>query len=105
MGRSDEAWEDVGEQFRKLGSMFRDHFEARGAGEDADADSEGDVNEAVRSFTENLQTAFSAVVDTVTDPDVHDEARQTAGSFFEALGTTFSDLGADMRKQDDEETD
>ena len=97
MGR-DEAWEDVGEQFKKLGGMFRDHFEAQ-QGEGA---SDADVDESVRNFGENVQAAFAALIDSVKDPEVHDGAREAAGSFFEALGSTFSELGADVRQRDDE---
>ena len=98
MSRPEEAWEDVGEQFKKLGAMFRDHLEQSKEEREGSA---ADVDEAVRGFRDNLQTAFSAMIDTASDPDVHDEARRTAGSFFEALGTTFSQLGSDLRRSED----
>ena len=104
MSRSDEAWEDVGEQFKKLGAMFRDHYEAQRSDEPSEAD-ELEVDEAVRSFGDNLRSALGAVIETVTDADVHGEARQTAGSFLEALGTTFGELGADLRRRPDEDAD
>jgi hypothetical protein len=93
MSRSEEAWEDVAEQFRKLGALFRDHYEAR-----TELDEE-DVSEAVQGLGENLRAALGAAVDTITDSNVHEEARDTAGSFLEALGSTFSQLGADLRQR------
>ena len=103
MSRSDEAWEDVGEQFRKLGAMFRDHYEAQRS-EPVEADDQ-EVTEAVRSFGENMRSALGALIETVTDSEVHGEARQTAGSFLEALGSTFNELGADLRQRTDEDSD
>lgn len=99
MSRSEEAWEDVGDQFQKLGSMFRAHFESQESEEATDFMSDDEVTEAVHSFGESIKTAFGAVADAVTDPDVQTEARQTAGSLFEALGTTFSELGAEIAKK------
>lgn len=104
MSRSDEAWEDVGEQFKKLGAMFRDHYEAQRSDELSEAD-ELEVNEAVRSFSDNMRSAVSALIEALTDSELHGEARQTAGSFLEALGTTFGELGADLRSRPDEDAD
>ena len=104
MNRSDEAWEDVGEQFRKLGAMFRDHYEAQRPEGLSEAEEE-EVSEAVRSFADNMRSALGALIETVTDSEVHGEARQTAGSFLEALGTTFAELGADLRRRGDDDAD
>ena len=104
MSRSDEAWEDVGEQFKKLSAMFRDHYEAQRPEEGPDVD-EREMSEAVRSFGDNMRSALGALIETVTDSEVHGEARQTAGSFLEALGTTFGELGADLRRRPDEDAD
>jgi hypothetical protein len=93
MSQSDQAWEDVGEQFKKLGAMFREHYEAQRT------ETEEEVTEAVRGFSENMRSALGAVIETVTDSDVHEEARDTAGSFLEALGATFSQLGADLKRR------
>ena len=103
MSRTEDAWEDVGDQFKKLGSLFRGHFEAQETGEPDEILSDSEVGEAVRSFGESVQTALGAVVDTVTDPAVHEEARHTAGSILEALGETFAGLGEDLRDRDEEE--
>jgi hypothetical protein len=104
MSRSEEAWEDVGEQFKKLGAMFRHHYESRGE-EGAEAASEEEVTEALHTARDNIKTAFGAAMDTVVDPDVHEESRQTAAAVFEALGATFSELGTDLRRRQSEEDD
>ncbi len=98
MSQSDEAWNDVGEQFKKLGSMFKHHYEAQERDEGTEVVSEGEVRDAVRSLGESIRTAFATVGDAVTDPEVQEEARQTAASLFDALGATFSELGDDISK-------
>ena len=102
MSQADEAWNEVGEQFKKLGSMFKQHFET----EPEPSVSEDEVKEAVHTLGESIKTAFSAFGDAVTDPELQEEARQTAGSFFDALGTTFSEVGAEIseRREQDEDS-
>ena len=99
MSGSDESWSEVGDQFKKLGSIFRRHYEERGASEVEEAG--GDVEAAVSSAVESIKQAFGAVSDSVTDPEMKEEARQTAGSFLEALGATFSDLGKEITEKRD----
>jgi hypothetical protein len=95
MSQSAEAWNQVGEQFEKLGTMFQDHYQARSA-KGEDVASRQDIEEAVHVLGESLKTAFGAFGDAVADPDLQDEARRTAGSIFEAFAATFSDLGAEV---------
>ena len=40
----------------------------------------------------------------IADQEIRTEARQTAGSFFDALGATFAELGADIAKQRDQDS-
>ena len=98
MNQSDEAWNEVGEQFKKLGSVFRHHYEAQSESEE-EAVSDDDVAAAVQTIGESIKTAVRAVGDTVNDPNLAAETRRTAGSFFDALGATFSDLGAEITKR------
>jgi predicted HAD superfamily phosphohydrolase len=98
MSQSEEAWNDVGEQFRKLGSMFKHHYEAQEHDEGTEVVSEGEVRDAVRTLGESIRTAYVTVGDAIKDPEVQEEARQTAGSLFDALGATFSELGDDISK-------
>lgn len=97
MSDSDEAWNNVGEQLKNLGSVLRNHYEARHDEDVTEAVSEDEVKEAMRTLGESIKSAFGAVGDAVTDPDLQDVARQTAGSFIEALGATFSELGSEIR--------
>lgn len=102
MNQSGKAWNHVGEQFEKLGTMFQDHYHAR-SGDGEDVLNQHDVEEAVRILGESLKTAFRAFGDAVADPELQEEARRTAGSFFEALAETFSDLGHEVSGRADSE--
>ena len=99
MGQSEEAWNEVGEQFKNLGSMLKVHYLAQEGGDRIEVVSDDEVKDALRTLGESLKAAFATVGDAVADPEVRDEARQTAGSFFDALGATFSDLGHDLSKR------
>jgi hypothetical protein len=98
MGQSDEAWSNAVEQLKTLGSMFRYHYQAQEGEEGAAVASEDEVKDALRTLGESISAAFATVGDAFNDPEVREGARQTVGSFFDALGATFSDLGDDISK-------
>ena len=101
MGQSDEAWSEVGEQLKTLGSMFKDHYQAQEDESIVEVVSEDEVKDALRTLGESVKAAFSTVGDAFTDPEIQSEARQTAGAFFDALGVTFSELGRDISNRDE----
>lgn len=96
MGQSDEAWNDVGEQLKALGMMFKSHYQAYEGEDITEVVSEDEVKDALRTLGESAKAAFGTIGDAFTDPEIREEARQTAGSFFDALGATFSELGDDI---------
>ena len=98
MSQSEESWNDVGERFKKLGSMFKQHYEAQDAEGTSEAVSDEEVKEAVATLGESIKTAFATVGDVVKDPEVQDETKQTAKSFFDAIGATFTELGDEFNK-------
>jgi hypothetical protein len=99
MGQSDEAWNDVGEQLKTLGAMFKDHYQAYEGEDLTEVVSDDEVKDALRTLGETVKAAFGTIGDAFADPEIRDEARQTAGSFFDALGVTFSELGSDISKR------
>ena len=96
MSQSDETWNEVGDGFKKLGSLFKQHYQAQD--QDGEAVSEDEVKDAIHKIGEGLKTAFVTVGDAVKDPEVKDEAKQTAKSFFDAVGATFTELGDEISK-------
>ena len=103
MSQTDEAWTDVGEQLKKLGSALKQHYEAQESDETAEPVSQDDVKQAIRTLGNSIKASLGAVGDAATDPDLHDVARQTVGSFFEAIGVTFSEVGSEISKRQEEE--
>jgi hypothetical protein len=98
MSQSDETWNEVGEGFKKLGSLFRDHYRAQtGEGEEPTVSDE-EVKEAISTLGDSIKTAFATVGDAFRDPEVQEEAKDTARSFFDALGATFADIGDEISK-------
>ncbi|MFV2000490.1 MAG: hypothetical protein ACC654_09030 [Acidimicrobiia bacterium] len=96
MGQSDEAWNDVVEQVKKLGSLFKYHYQAQEGKGRTEVASKDEVKDALLTLGESINAAFATVGDAIKDPEVQEEARHTAGAFFAALGTTFSKLGDDI---------
>jgi hypothetical protein len=92
MSQVEEAWLEVGEQLKRLGALFRDHYEAQGVDEDPVV-SEEEVAEAVQTLGAGMMAALGAAGDTLSDPELVTETRETAGAIFAALGATFSELG------------
>jgi hypothetical protein len=103
MGQSDEAWSDVGEQFKTLGSMFKDHYQNHEGEIRVDVVSDEEFKEALHTLGDSVMTAFASIGDAFADQEIRAEARQTVGSFFDALGATFSELGTDISKKADQE--
>jgi len=105
MSQSDEAWNEVGEQFKRLGSTFKHHYQVHDDSQDSAVPSENDVKDALRTLGESIKQAFGAVGDTLSDPEIKEETRRTAGMFFDALGTTFSEFGDDISERRETEQD
>ena len=103
MGQSDEAWNDVGEQLKTLGSMFKVHYQNYEGEDITEVVSDDEVKDALRTLGESVKAAFASIGDAFADAEIRDEARQTAGSFFDALGATFSDLGHDISRRGESE--
>lgn len=99
MNQSQDAWVEVGEHLKSLGSKLKSHYQAQQGQERPEPASREEVRDALKTLGESVTAAFGTIGDAVTDPDVTAEARQTAGLFLEALGASFSELGADVSKR------
>jgi hypothetical protein len=103
MSRSDEAWNEVGDHFKKLGSTFKHLYETRDADQQTEPPSDDVVKDALRTLGESVRHAFATVGDAFNDPGVKEETRQAAGLFFDALGATFSGVGDDISSRSESE--
>ena len=104
MGQSDDAWSDVGEQLKTLGSMFKNHYQNHEGEIRVEVVSDDKVKEALHTLGDSVKTTFASIGDAFADQEIRAEARQTASSFFDALGATLSELGAEISKQRDQES-
>ena len=95
MSQAEDAWYEVGEQLRRLGVLFKDHYEAQES-EAEPSVSEEDVAEAMRTLGAGMKAVLGATGDTLSDPELVTETRETAGAIFTALGATFSELGSQV---------
>lgn len=105
MNQSQDAWVEVGEHLKTLGSKLKYHYQAQQGQERPEPASREEVKDALKTLSESVTAAFGTIGDAVTDPEVAAEARETAGLFLEALGASFSELGADVSKRGEREDD
>ncbi len=98
MGQMDDAWNDVGEQFGALGSLFAQHFEKQSADEDeADpAVTQEQLDSAVSKLKQGLETAMGSASNAAKDPSLKEGARASASSVLDAVGATLSEVGGEI---------
>jgi hypothetical protein len=99
MSQSDQAWSEVAEHLRTVGSMFKYHYQAQESDARPEPASQEEVKDALRVLGESAVAALGTVGDALKDPGVKVEVREAAGLFFDALGLTVSELGADLSKR------
>jgi hypothetical protein len=126
MAESKAAWDQVGQEFRELGRQIKQHYEQqpRPAGETGPAGPEGQqsqagqsgaetpgdqgpapaadrrkVDDALQKLTESLEQAFSALGDTIRDPQFGEQTKKAAGSLSDALTATFAEASERFRKK------
>lgn len=118
-----EAWSEVGARFGGLGEKLKEHFSSpsRAAGdtteteapereatgpEDGSAESGGGgdvgaadaLKDALRNLADALNTTVEAIGAAAKDPAIAEEVRGVGQAFVNALSTTFTDAGEEVRK-------
>jgi hypothetical protein len=102
------GWSEVGRQFEELGRALRSHFghaeepaagpEPGGAGPGGGtAGDKAAVRDALRRLGDAAQRLGDQAGDAVRDPTVRATAQRAAYTFRDALETTFSGLGVELR--------
>ena len=94
MSQTDDAWTDVAEQLRSLGSTVKSHYDAQASLPSTESVSDDEVRDALSVLGKSLSAAIGAVGDAFRDPEVTSEVKETASSFFGALGVSFSEIAA-----------
>ena len=94
MSEAQESWREVGKVLDGLGLKLKVHFER--AQEDVDGERFRDALDAAGA---NVQKAFDALGEAVRDEAIKNDVRQAATSLSDAIATTFSELGAQLRNR------
>ena len=90
-----DPWERLGDQFASLKDKLRDTYRQQSADE---GPSEDDVKDAFRTLGKAWDRLADAVGAAVKDDGVRQQAKQAATGFFDAVGSAFSQLGSELRK-------
>lgn len=96
MSSSEEAWSEVAEHLRTLGSVVVDRAGAEGEGSAESVPSNDEFKEAVRVIGERAGAAFGSLTESIRDPEVRAEAEETTSAFLRAVGVSFSELGSQL---------
>ena len=92
-----DPWESVTTDFSEIGSRLRDTYRKI-------ADDRGPTEEEIKQAFATLVGAWDQVAESVTtalsDPDLRQQIKDAAGSFASAVGSTITDLGAELRGED-----
>jgi hypothetical protein len=95
---SNQAWNEVERHFSDVGRRLKEHYEKLDAAKTTPAERQK-LDDALRSLTEQMDKAFTAVGDALRDPEAQESLRQGARSFGNAVAATFSDVGEEIRKR------
>lgn len=98
MSSTEEAWGEVAEHLRTLGTMLVERTaEGVDVSEPSDAvPSNDEVREAVRVISDRASATLAALTEGIRDPEVRTEAELTTSAFLTAVGVSFSELGAQL---------
>jgi molybdopterin converting factor small subunit len=90
------AWDQVGERFSELGQRLKQQYDARAAFTPEESQQ---VDDALHKLTDALDSAFTALGDTLRDQDVREQLKGTATSLASAVTTTFNELTEDIKSR------
>ncbi len=96
-GANGDPWQEAGERWATIGRRLREQYRTI-AGDDGPTEDE--VREAVVVLGDAARRIVDAVGGAMRDPAVRDQVRDAAASLVSALGTTFHDLGEELRRDD-----
>jgi hypothetical protein len=94
MSQTDDAWTDVADQLRSLGTTVKSRYDALAGVSSTESVSDDEVRDALSVLGKSLSAAIGAVGVSFRDPEVTSEVKETAASFFGALGVSFSEIAA-----------
>ncbi len=99
-GNTKDAWDEVGDRFAEWSRMLAERYKLRG--EQLGANSLEDrrkLEEAVQGVTRQLDQAFTALGETLRDPEAKKSLGNAARAFGDAMSTTLSEAGDQIRSR------
>ena len=95
-----KAWDEVSRNFSEVGRRFSQHYRKLAGEASASATEQREaMNDALKKAVEQLDQTFTSVGDALRDPVTQQSLKQAARSLGDAVSTTFSDLGDEIRKR------
>jgi Flp pilus assembly pilin Flp len=95
-----EAWNEVGDKFgewsRLLGERYRKRGQELGTNTEEDRKK---LDEAIQTVTRQVDQAFTSLGETLRDPEAKQHLKEATKSLGDALSTTFSEVGDQIRSK------
>ncbi|MGQ0849025.1 MAG: hypothetical protein ACT4OP_07910 [Actinomycetota bacterium] len=90
-----DPWERLSDQFSALRKRLADTYRQQAGPE---GPSEGEVKDAFSTLGKAWDRLADAVGAAARDQQIRHNVKQAATTFFEAVGSAFSELGAELRR-------
>lgn len=99
-GSSKDAWNDVGERFSSWGRLLAARYrEAESSTSDGAREAQRKLEEAARELSEQLNRAFTALGDTLRDPEAKENLKGAVRALGDAVSVTVTETGEEIRKR------
>jgi hypothetical protein len=101
MTDSKEAWAEVDRRFSEFGRIVAERHRKAGEQQDAPQPEQArkSLEEAFSVVTRQLDVVFTSVGDTIRDPEAKETLKLAGKAMVNALGSTVSDVGEEIRKR------
>ncbi len=100
MSTTKEAWEQVGETWRDLGSHLRDDYRKLGEDQAREArEDEDKLHEAARQLTDHVGQALGSMREMVKEPETKQSMERVIGAMSAAISATFNDAAGEFRRR------
>jgi hypothetical protein len=99
-GRTQDAWNEVGERFSSWGRHVAEHYKETGASAgEAAQESQRKLEEAARELAEQLNRAFTALGETLRDEGAKADLKEAVRSIGDAITVTVAETGDAIRRR------
>jgi hypothetical protein len=101
MTDSNDAWAEVDRRFSEFGRLVAERHRKAGQEQGAPPPEQAkrSLEEAFSVVTRQLDVAFSTAGDTIRDPETKETLKQAGKAVMNALASTVSDVGNEIRKR------